>query len=225
MVQHEQASAAMREAHGRHRALGGLGETGEGAGRDARGDTRSDTALAVLAGAGDAGAFAEIFVRHQPCVARYVRRRVPEDPALAEDLVSDTFVRALGRIGQFYESPSGMRAWLLTIARNLVIDHRKLARTRLESPVCQVPESRLPYARDPHDEVAAGLTGLVVRQALTELTERQQQVIVMRYWMGMRPRQIARMTGRSEGAVKVMQWRARLDLRRSLGAMDAGWWE
>ncbi|WP_329139846.1 sigma-70 family RNA polymerase sigma factor [Streptomyces sp. NBC_01476] len=186
-------------------------------------DLRSDAALAVLAGAGDANAFAVIFTRYQPCVARYLRRHVPEDPGTAEDLVSDTFVRALGRIGHYYESPSGMRAWLLTIARNLVTDHRKLARTRLELPVFEVPEARMPPVSDPHEEVVASMTGSVVRQALTGLTEHQQQVIVMRYWMGMRARQIARMTGRTEGAVKALQWRARLDLRHSLGNRGTGW--
>src|SRR4029453_7175368 len=80
---------------------------------------------------GDADAFGEIYDRYIDTVFRYVYFRVGSRP-LAEDLTSETFLRALRRIGPGSWQGRDLGAWLVTIARNLIADHYKSAKYRLE---------------------------------------------------------------------------------------------
>jgi len=82
---------------------------------------------------GDAEAFGELYDRYVDTVYRYVYYRVP-DRATAEDMTSETFTHALRRIDSFSWKGRDFAAWLITIARNLLADHYKSSRYRLEVP-------------------------------------------------------------------------------------------
>lgn len=98
-------------------------------------------ALVRAAQAGDRDAFGQLYRQYQPHITRFLRGKLAE-PALAEDLTSETFLRALRRIDTVAEQRSNPGAWLSTIARNLVFDHNKSARTRYERATDDVPEPR-----------------------------------------------------------------------------------
>ncbi|MGH3744552.1 MAG: sigma-70 family RNA polymerase sigma factor, partial [Mycobacteriales bacterium] len=87
--------------------------------------------LVARAQAGDAEAFGEIYDRYVDLIYRYIYYRVGSKQ-LAEDLTSETFLRALRRIGSFTWQGRDVGAWFVTIARNLVTDHYKSSRYRLE---------------------------------------------------------------------------------------------
>ncbi len=95
------------------------------------GDTAVAFALVQRAQAGDADAFGELYDRYVDLVYRYVYYRVASQQ-LAEDLTSETFLRALRRIGSFTWQGRDVGAWFVTIARNLIADHYKSGRYRLE---------------------------------------------------------------------------------------------
>src|SRR5690606_5225408 len=80
---------------------------------------------------GDSTAFATLYHRHVDSVFRYVLLRVG-DRHLAEDVTSETFLRALRRITSISYQGRDVGAWFTTIARNLVLDHVKSSRFRLE---------------------------------------------------------------------------------------------
>nr|WP_284289584.1 sigma factor [Angustibacter aerolatus] len=88
-------------------------------------------ALVALAQAGDGEAFARLYERSVGPVYRYLLHRVGS-PQVAEDLTSETFLRALRRIDTFTWTGRDVAAWFVTIARNLVMDHVKSSRYRLE---------------------------------------------------------------------------------------------
>src|SRR5206468_11851041 len=88
-------------------------------------------ALVERAQAGEAEAFGLIYDRYFDTVFRFVYFRVG-NRQLAEDLTADTFLRALKRIGSFTWQGPDLGVWLVTIARNLVADHFKSGRYRLE---------------------------------------------------------------------------------------------
>ncbi len=87
--------------------------------------------LVLRATAGEADAFGALYDHYVDLVYRYVYYRVGAH-ALAEDLTSETFLRALRRVGLFTWQGKDFGAWLVTIARNLVLDHFKSSRYRLE---------------------------------------------------------------------------------------------
>src|SRR5262249_44589004 len=88
-------------------------------------------ALVERAQAGDADAFGLIYDRYMDTVFRFIYFRAGSRP-LPEALTADTFLRALKRIGSFTWQGRDLGAWLVTIARNLVADHFKSGRYRLE---------------------------------------------------------------------------------------------
>ncbi len=74
----------------------------------------------------DPTAFAEIYDQHQPAIYRYIYYRLG-DTATTEDLTSQVFVRMVEKIDTFTYRGQSILAWLYTIARNLIIDHRRRA--------------------------------------------------------------------------------------------------
>ena len=80
---------------------------------------------------GDAEGFGLLYDRYVDVVFRYLHHRVG-DRATAEDFTSETFVRALRRIDSLSFQGRDVGAWLVTIARNIVLDHVKSSRYRLE---------------------------------------------------------------------------------------------
>ena len=88
-------------------------------------------ALVTLAQQGDAEAFGLVYDRYVDQIYRYLYYRVGSH-ALAEDLTSETFLRALRRIDSFTYTGKDIGAWFTTIARNLVTDHVKSSRFKLE---------------------------------------------------------------------------------------------
>ena len=105
--------------------VGPAGPTGEDAERE------RIAALVTLAQQGDAEAFGQVYDRYVGQIYRYLYYRVGSH-ALAEDLTSETFLRALRRIDSFTYTGKDIGAWFTTIARNLVTDHVKSSRFRLE---------------------------------------------------------------------------------------------
>ena len=92
---------------------------------------RRDLAAGRLAQDGDGEAFGQLYDRYVDTVYRFIYYRV-NDRALAEDFTSETFLRALRRISTISYQGRDIGAWFVTIARNIVLDHMKSARHRLE---------------------------------------------------------------------------------------------
>lgn len=171
-------------------------------------------ALVDLARGGDAEAFGALYDHYSPEIFRLIYHRVGSAD-LAEDLLSDTFFRALRAMGGFTWQGKDFGAWLTTIARNLITDHyksRRVRQERLTSDFATAEES----TSGPEDEVLAGLTSDLVRRALHQLPGDQQECLVLRFLNGASIAETAQALGRSEGAVKQLQLRALRNLAKLL---------
>ncbi len=146
------------------------------------------------------GAWSQLFERDYAIVFRFVLSRVGER-ALAEDIASQAFVEAIEGIGRYRERGRPITAWLLSIARHRSLDwFRKVGRevgTAIE-PTTEGPEANLTVALD----------------ALVHLTEDQRQVIQLRFVEGYHLEEVAKLTGRTTGAVKSLQHRALARLKK-----------
>ncbi|MFD1858994.1 sigma-70 family RNA polymerase sigma factor [Aeromicrobium camelliae] len=171
-------------------------------------------ALVELARTGDAEAFGQLYDIYVSSVYRFIYYRVGSRP-LAEDLTSDTFMRALGAVGRFTWQGKDFGAWLTTIARNLVTDHHKSARSRLEVTSDTVPDRGLTTASS-ETEALSGLDDRVLYEAIQALAPEQRDCVVMRFMSGMSIAQTAAALSRSEGAVKQLQLRALRNLAAHL---------
>lgn len=175
-------------------------------------------ALVERAQAGEAEAFGLIYDRYADTVFRFIYFRVG-NRQLAEDLASDTFLRALKRIGSFTWQGRDLGAWLVTIARNLVADHFKSGRHRLEISTGDVldtdKEDRGPEGT-PETAVVDHITNVTLLSAVKQLNPEQQECIVLRFLQGFSVAETAQAMGKNEGAIKALQYRAVRALARLL---------
>ncbi|MGI5996019.1 sigma-70 family RNA polymerase sigma factor [Saccharomonospora viridis] len=161
---------------------------------------------------GDSTAFATLYHRHVDSVFRYVLLRVG-DRHLAEDVTSETFLRALRRITSISYQGRDVGAWFTTIARNLVLDHIKSSRFRLEIVTDEV---RDPGTRDNHTNTAPGPEQEVISRStsdellrcIADLGDDQRECIILRFIQGYSVAETAAIMQRNEGAVKALQHRA-----------------
>jgi RNA polymerase sigma-70 factor (ECF subfamily) len=156
--------------------------------------------------AGDQQAFGQLYDRYHEMVFRYVLFRVG-DRQLAEDLTAETFLRALRRIGSVSYQGRDIGAWFVTIARNLVLDHVKSSRYRLEQSTSEIADLS-PSTSGPEQQVLDGATHEELLRCVAKLNSDQKECIALRFLQGLSVAETARLMGRNEGAVKALQHRA-----------------
>lgn len=165
---------------------------------------------------GDPQAFDLIYRRYQGLVFNYTKKKIGGHRQLAEDITQDVFVRALGRLQRFEWRGTDLAAWLLTIARNLIADHFKAA-ARREEPVADPPvTAERDTAPGPDDAAIGYLSNVDLLQLLFELTEDQQDVLILRFLRGLSVAETSAEMDRNEGVVKALTYRATQSMRRRL---------
>ena len=179
-----------------------------------------DRALAIRAAGGDAEAFGALYDRHVDAVYRYVFYRVRNE-AEAEDVTSDVFMKALRAIPR-YEPRQAYLAWLYRIARNAVIDRgRRLANRTQVTFEDALSHGAADRVVDPNEALLAGSDAVSLRAAIRQLTPLQQEVIVLRYVEGLDTAQICRITGRRDGTIRGIEFRALGALRGLIPSREA----
>lgn len=171
--------------------------------------------LVLRAKTGDSDAFGTLYDRYLTLVYRYIYFRVGSHP-LAEDLTSETFLRALRRITDFTWQGRDFGAWLVTIARNLITDHFKSGRYRLEVTTAEVIDIPLDGPHIPENAVVTAMISDRVLTAVRDLGPEQQECVVLRFLHGMSLAETALIMGKKSGAIKALQFRAIRALARAL---------
>jgi len=171
--------------------------------------TESEERLLIEAAQKDPSRFAELYEHNFHRVYAYVARRV-RDRAETQDLTAQVFHQALANLAKFKWRGSPFVAWLYRIAANAIADQaRKKGRESVEQ---SNPSSESSTTTD-LEEVERRAR---VFSAVDKLPEDQRRVIVMRFADEKSIREIAGELGRSEGAVKQLQFRALENLRNRL---------
>jgi RNA polymerase sigma-70 factor (ECF subfamily) len=171
--------------------------------------------LVELAQGGDGEAFGQLYDRYVDSVYRFIFYRV-NDRALAEDFTSETFLRALRRISTISDQGRDLGAWFVTIARNIVFDHMKSARHRLEISTADTPE-RDDHASGPEAAVIEALTSERLMAAVRQLGDDQRECIMLRFIQGFSVTETAEAMSKTEGAIKALQHRAVRKLAELVG--------
>lgn len=153
------------------------------------------------------------FTAHGGELFGYARRALG-DPELAEEAVQETFVRAWRARDRFDPSLGGIRAWLFTIERRIIID---LARKRAVRA-----DDRLPREPPPADsELDEAMRGWLVEEALRRLRPEHRTVVVEIYFRGRPSSEVATVLGIPEGTVRSRLFYALKALRLALD--EVGW--
>ncbi|MCX7048211.1 MAG: RNA polymerase sigma factor [Candidatus Sumerlaeota bacterium] len=176
----------------------------------------TDAAIAREVLAGDREAFRALVERHQARVLNCVRRII-HDPEEAEDIAQETFVKAYTHLGD-YDTRWAFTTWLLTIATRTALN---AARARQARPVQSVED--LPPESEPRDESEGPRASAArnewlgrLQREIKALSEKMRIIFSLRHEDDLSIREIARVTGSSESAVKVTLHRARKILMERL---------
>ena len=170
----------------------------------------SGTDLAVIhAAQRDPRAFEPLYERYFPAVFRYCFRRL-NDREAAADATSQTFIRALAGVHGFRSGSVG--AWLMTIARHVVID---MARARRSTVTLDATFDLPDQGPPPVERLIASDQQRQLHEAITRLTPTQRDIVELR-WAGLTGPEIAETLGISHRAVRSGQHRAYVRLRELL---------
>ncbi|HLZ08566.1 MAG TPA: sigma-70 family RNA polymerase sigma factor [Chloroflexota bacterium] len=160
----------------------------------------------------DAAAFGLLYESHVDRIYRYVYFRVGTTGD-AEDLTEIVFLKAWEAIDRYQPRGVPFVAWLYRLAHNLVVDSYRSRRQTV--PLDDLTEAEEPGA-DVMELVEERLDAEEVRAALRTLSPEHQQLIVLRFVEGLSHAEVAEITGKSEGAMRVVQYRALQMLARAL---------
>jgi RNA polymerase sigma-70 factor, ECF subfamily len=169
----------------------------------------------VLAAAqeGNEVAFSRLWRDGNPALLRYLRVTAPE---AAEDVAAETWLQVVRGLAGFRGDEQGWRAWLFTTARRRAIDEARRQSRRPEKALEETLPARLPAAPDTADLVLERIGTRSALALVARLPPHQAEVILLRVVAGLDTQTVARLVGRSSGAVRVAAHRA---LRQMAGIL------
>jgi RNA polymerase sigma-70 factor (ECF subfamily) len=156
--------------------------------------------LLPAAQAGAEWALSALYRDLQPPLLRYLSAK---EPAEGEDLASEVWLDVAHGLPQFEGDESSFRSWVFTIARRRLVDFRRRQARRRTDPV---PLEQLADRPDPSEAFSAVETS--IRPYLGALPPEQAEIVLLRVLGGLDSNEVAAVTGRKPGTVRVMQKRA-----------------
>ena len=168
--------------------------------------------LIRLAQEGDKQAIGELYRAHVDLIYRYVWARVRDD-SLAEDLTAQVFLKALEGLPTYQPSGKPFVAWLYRIAYARIVDHWRKLERRPEVPLEETLPSREPR---PQELLEFEADWVMAMELLAQLTDDQQDVVILRFIGEMSLADTAQTVGKTVGATKALQYRALATLARLL---------
>lgn len=170
------------------------------------------------AGRGESWALTQLFRAYQPAVLRYLRA---QESGAADDLASEVWIGVARGLREFTGDEAAFRAWLYTIARRRLIEHRRRAARRRTEVVAA---DRFEHVVDPasgDDPARTVLDQLGAQRAIdrltAELTPEQCEAVLLRVVAGLTVAEVARIMRRPPGTVRVLCHRALRRLAARLG--------
>jgi RNA polymerase sigma-70 factor (ECF subfamily) len=177
-------------------------------------DDKEQLALLERARRADSAALGEIHAQYANKIYTYIYHRVGQ-AELAEDLTGQVFMRMLEAIRSGQAWRTSFSGWLYRIAHNLVIDYYRRRGRATFADIDEVPQIGTTDG-EPSKSVQASMDRESLLAALDQLTEDQAQVITLRFLEDRSIAEVATIMNKNEGAIKALQYRAVLALRRKI---------
>jgi RNA polymerase sigma-70 factor (ECF subfamily) len=160
----------------------------------------------------DPAAFTKLYEYYFPRIYNYIRYRV-QDATVADDLTIRTFERALQRLNKYDSDKGAFAAWLFIIARNSVNDYfRAEKRNRWLS--LDAIRGRASDSPEPEEVVISREKRMELLEAVAQLSERERDLLALKFGAGLTNRHIVELTGLSESNIAVILYRTLRKLRK-----------
>jgi RNA polymerase sigma-70 factor, ECF subfamily len=172
---------------------------------------------AVLAAAqgGSEEAFATLWRDGNQALLRYLRAAAP---GAAEDVAAETWVQVVRGLTGFRGDERAWRSWLFTIARHRAIDEGRRRSRHPAAPLDELPQDSEPRTGDAAAAAMANLATDALIEAVWQLPPAQAEVILLRVLADLDNETVARIVGRTPGAVRIAAHRGLHTLARAISA-------
>jgi len=164
-----------------------------------------DERLLIEAAQSDPARFGELYEENFARVYAFIAHRV-RNRQEAQDLTSQVFARALANLGKFEWQGKPFAAWLYRMAANAIADHYHAKSRELQWQQPEITE----------DEIEIAEQRAMLSRCLDRLPTEQRRVLILRFFEERSIREVAAQLGKSDGAIKQLQWRALQKLRAEL---------
>jgi RNA polymerase sigma factor (sigma-70 family) len=161
---------------------------------------------AVLKGAriGEEWAWRALYTEFAPALFGYLRARRADQP---DDVLGEVMLQIVRDLSSFDGGRDEFRAWAFTIAHHRLLDHRRRSARRPAEPMPAPELERLGPLGDAEEDAFRALSAERVGRLLAQLSTDQQNVILLRVLGELTSEQVARVLGKTVGAVKALQRR------------------
>jgi RNA polymerase sigma-70 factor (ECF subfamily) len=166
----------------------------------------------------DCVALGELYDRYAAKIYNYIYYQVG-DQDLAEDLTANVFTKILDAVRSDKAWQLSFSAWIYRIAHNIVVDHFRRSEHEKALPLNELITAA---ADDPVSAVERIMSSDSIKKAMRHLTDEQQVVILLKFSEELSNLEVARVMGKTEGAIKSLQYRALAALRRCLEGDSRG---
>lgn len=173
----------------------------------------------ALARQGDAAAFGQLWRELQPKLLRYLGVVAPAGQA--EDVASETWLQVVSGLAGFTGGAREFQAWLFTVARHRAIDEARRSARRPQVPLADSEPAGAPLAPDAADEALQRISTERALALIATLPADQAEIVTLRVIAGLDAESVARLVGRSPGAVRVAAHRALRTLAATLSARES----
>lgn len=169
--------------------------------------------LIARAQKGEQDAFGVLYERHFDAVYRYISYRLGnvED---TEDITTSVFLKAWQKINSYTWKGKPFLAWLYRIAHNLLIDFRR-GNQKISSDI-ELKNSLADDSQIPEKQITTDLQLKDMWDAMNQLDPLEQEVLTLRFMVGLSHQAVADIISRSAGATRILQHRALKKLRAQL---------
>lgn len=170
---------------------------------------------AIRAQSGDEKAFESLFDHFYPKLFRYIRLRVRNEDA--EDLVSETFLKVIKKIKTY--TANSFSAWVFRIAHNTIIDYyrqHKPTESLTMDETDGIDMDLLETEPGPDEQLKIVEDEAAIKKLIANLSPAYQEIMELKFLEDFSNKEIAEITGKSEGNIRIMQMRALRDLRKIL---------
>jgi RNA polymerase sigma-70 factor (ECF subfamily) len=177
----------------------------------------ADQEIEILVGKsqrGDSGAFGRIYDDFVAPVYRYLYYRVGVDEA--EDLTELVFLKTWEHIRSYRPKNRRFSAWLFRIAHNIVVDFYRSNHFQ-EKLSEDIPDHRV--EANSTDRAHRHFDQELLGRAMKELKDHYRQILILKYMNDLTNEEIAQIMGRSQAALRILQYRALKSLRRIIQNM------
>lgn len=172
--------------------------------------------LVALVQDGDHESFAVLYDLFVDPLYRYIYYRVGDEEA--EDILEVVFIKVWENIHRYKAGKSSFSSWIFRIAHNLVIDHYR-ASSGKETQELSVTIADTDREHNPIKVTENTLNNKLLKQALNKLSKKYRDVLIYKFINQLTNREIAEIMGKTEGSIRILQFRALNSLKIELESM------